>query len=673
MKKSSIKEFHLILFLSLLFISIKSNDYDDLEGYQHYGNPEDNNQLSIVSIIYELSYDEDSLVKVRLKTYYDLPYNINFKAFLKTDDELHEHVLECSNEFIDSIVCFTKRNITLDTSKKYFFYYNKKKSGSDITIDGEDVYEDSNRVSLIFKPELDDNIKLFNDNRKFDVKIGNYMVSGGNLYITKKSKKVLHKNKNGFNKNIELNNFIPHCGLAGYMPQSTMVAYKEAIRRGYKMVDGDILFSKDKIPVICHGTNLEAVSNGKGDLTEKTIDELEKLDFGIKFSEKYAGEKILKFEDLLKLCKDNDIIIDLDLYHMKYEKFFKDTDEYIKIIFSLVEKYDMTNSIFFNDGRKEVIEKFKSVKKDVSFSLMGMNQKSSIEKIKDSYQDSKLLIYNMGGLSSGNTITEDAVKYGLSLNKKIKAAKIDELNFAEKVVSWGVNFICTNKLHPFLIHNDKEEPIIAKCTISDTDDSVSECEIDEYINLIDNEIYSVYYSNNIYNISEDIVDEPIGEFKYIDTNLLDELYYKINHFDFKNGNIRLNISNNLKKNEKVHGVVGPTYDNVADCYLYDFTCHENGKHSVECKIKKDDPEKVSYDGNYKIYCLDGYSLNEEEFDNKLNYQQKVKRTKIVILFIVIILVVIFGIVFVMNLKNSDNYRFLKVRENAYISDNSLFR
>ena len=111
----------------------------------------------------------------------------------------------------------------------------------------------------------------------------------------------------------------------------------------------------------------------------------------------------------------------------------------------------------------------------------------------------------------------------------------------------GVNFICTNKLYPFLIKNEKEEPIIVVFSLSDTDENTSECEIDDEHNLIDNEIYNIYYSKNIYNISEDIVEEPTREFKYLDTYLLDELYYEINSFDFKNGKIKLNTSNIVKK------------------------------------------------------------------------------------------------------------------------------
>ena len=106
----------------------------------------------------------------------------------------------------------------------------------------------------------------------------------------------------------------------------------------------------------------------------------------------------------------------------------------------------MINSIFFNDERKSVIELFQSIRNNISFSINGMNEKKNIESIKDKYNTSKILIYNMGFLSSGRTINEKTVKYGLSLGKKIKAAKIDDIKFAEKVASWGVNFICTNKL-----------------------------------------------------------------------------------------------------------------------------------------------------------------------------------------------------------------------------------
>ena len=251
-----------------------------------------------------------------------------------------------------------------------------------------------------------------------------------------------------------------------------------------------------------------------------------------------------------------------------------------------------------------------------------MNEKENIERIKDKYNSSKILIYNMGFLSCGRTINEKAVKYGLSLGKKIKAAKIDDLKFAEKIASWGVNFICTNQLHPFLIKNYKEEPIVVKCSALESDNEISKCKIDENSKLMDNEIYKIYYTTNIHNISENIIEESIGEIKYIDTNENNKLYYNIENFDFKKGLIQLKTSNIVKKSESIIGEVGPSYDNVAECFIYTFICRGKNSHTLDCVINKNLPGKVEFEGNYSIYRLEGYSLNPKEVYKKINFQRR---------------------------------------------------
>ena len=66
-----------------------------------------------------------------------------------------------------TITCLSSKNIILDTDKKYYFSYNKKNSGNDITFYGEDVFEDKNKVSLIFSPEIPEGQILYKDNRGF--------------------------------------------------------------------------------------------------------------------------------------------------------------------------------------------------------------------------------------------------------------------------------------------------------------------------------------------------------------------------------------------------------------------------------------------------------------------------------------------------------------------------
>ena len=380
----------------------------------------------------------------------------------------------------------------------------------------------------------------------------------------------------------------------------------------------------------------------------------------------------MTFEKLLKLCKENNVIIDLDLAHLEFEKYFLETDEYIKIIFGLIEKYNMSDSIIFNDARMDVIKQMKKIKNDVSFSVSDMNKMENIEKVKDEFKGSKRIIYNMGGLSTGKTINEETVKYVLSLGSKIKAAKVDDLKFGEKIFSWGVNYITTNSLHPFIAKNDKEDPILVRCCSSVDVEFNSECEIDERVKLIDNEIYSIYYSDNIYNISEDINEEPIGEFKYIDTNILKELYYEINDFNYDKGIIKLRMSNKIKRYKTIRGVIGPAYDNVAECYQLNFICRGNGSHNISCKIEKNE-DKIKVNLNYSIYSVEGYSLNPKEVRRKLFFKKKLRQLSVLILIIDFLIIGKIIVDWLFKKRKNEEFKKMKIDKNNYISDIDLFK
>ena len=648
--------------LALCLINTKCNENKiDESGDQKKKKFSLTNSIYVKSISYELSYNEFSIIKVTIKTYNIIDKVINFNAYLKSDSN-NKYILNCQTFLNDNYIieCNSQKNITFNTHNHYSFYYKRNKDDK-YTFNGKNIFEDNKSISLVFKPVVLRDQLIYKDNeRTILVKTHGNMVRGGYLYLTRKQKKVLQKPKDGFNKYIELNNFISHCGLMGYRPQSTYAAFEEGIRRGYHIVDADLLFTKDKIPVICHGKNLKEVSNGIGEIPSKTLEELEKLDFGSIFNKKYKGEKILTFEKLLKLCKENNVIIDLDLFHNQDKSKYFNDNEYIKIIIDLIEKYDMLNSIFFNDRRLDVISKFNEYKKGLSFSINNMNEKKNIEEIKDKFKECKRIIYNMGGLTEGKKISEDVVKYGLSLGKKIKAAKVDNIDFANKIVSYGVNFITTNYLHPFMIKNDKEDPIIIRCLPSDENEDISKCEIKDNIKLKDNQIYNIYYSDNIYNISEDINNIPIGEFKYIDTNKFEKLYYEVIMIDFKKGIIKIKTSNKVIKGKKIMGVIGPSYDNVAECYKYDFTCIGNNSQILECSILKDNDDKVQYDGNYSILSLEGYSLNSNENTTIFLF---------CLIFFAFILVSILIIYYWTNLRNREQFSKMKISENSYIQDN----
>ena len=662
-----------ILISNIIFTNCDDDYYKDYEG-----NP---NNINIESISYELTYSNSSVVKVVIKTYDEITYDICFIAYLKSHVEQKYYILNCSNTFYDSIECLSERNVSFNINDKYSFYYNKTKSK--FTFDENEILEDDKQVSLVFKPDINIDDRLYRDNKKFTVETDGKMVGGGYLYVTRKSKDVLNSPKDGFNKYIELNNIIPKVGFHYDIPLSTLAGYKKAIKRGYHIVDAVLRYTSDKVGVISHEEDLEKISNGKGKISSYTYQELLKLDFGSKVDKEYEGEKILSLQILLQLCKEFNVIIDLDLSQLDNEQYFKNNNNtYTYRLLNIIEKYDMFDSVYFSDGPNcENILKLKEFKKDISVSLSNINNKETYEKIKNQFADSKKIVLSVGENISGNALNEDNIKQLSSLGKKIKVGPVDERQYAAKIESWGVNFITSKSLPSFLIDNDKQDPILVRCV--PVDDEHSECEIEDDSMLKDNEWYNVYYSENIYNLSQDIEINPIGDFEYVDTNILDELYYKVNKFSFNRGIINLNLSKELKKGEEIYGIVGPDYNNVPECYKFNFICEGNNSYTVDCQIKKEEQGKIEYKGiNYIIYSLEDYSLNEFETDERsapeetyVEYITDEKKRPYVFIIVIVIVVLICLVIlyFVKCRKRDEEYGRIRIVDNNYLSDNYLYR
>ena len=658
------KAYLLFLILSLNFLLITSDDdfYMDYEG-----NPDN---INIESISYELTYNNYSVVKVVVKTYDEINDDISFIGYLKSQTGQKEYKLNCTSDFYDTIECYSQPHEKFNLDDKFYFYYNKTKSK--FTFDENDILEDDKQISLVFKPDINIDGNLYKDNRKISADTNGAMVGGGFLYITKKSKDVLNKPKDCFNKYIELNNMIANVGFHYEIPISTLKGYKKAIKRGYHIVKAILRFTSDKVPVISHEEDLEKLTKEKGKISEYKYKELLKFDFGSKIDQKYEGEKLLSLEILLQLCKDLNVIIDLDISELDNEKYFKDS-KYARKLLNLISDYEMFDSVFFSDGPGCAnVLNLKELNKNISV-CVPIEKKESLLKIRKEFSKSRLI------LNIGNAPNHDLVKNISSLGIKMKADNVDDVNNVQKLQELGVNYMTTKSLPPFVIENDKEEPIVVRCVPIDEDHS--ECDIEDDVILRDNEWYNIYYSTNIYKVGEDINQEPIGEFQYIDTNILDELYYKVNSYSFVNGNVNLNLSQILKRGEEINGVIGPEYENVPESYQFNFVCKGKDTYNVECKIDKEEKGKVEYRGKYCIYCLEDYSLNDYETEEadapeETYYEYIVEKKRPHFLIFVVIFVIIICLViayYIKYKKKSEFYNRIRVADNDYLADSDLFK
>lgn len=98
-------------------------------------------------------------------------------------------------------------------------------------------------------------------------------------------------------------NSINHRGYSTIAPENTLAAYRLSAQSGFNMVECDISFTKDGYAVLLHDDTIDRTSNGTGDISSLTLQQVRALDFGSHLSAAFAGEKIPTFDEFLVLCE----------------------------------------------------------------------------------------------------------------------------------------------------------------------------------------------------------------------------------------------------------------------------------------------------------------------------------------------------------------------------------
>ena len=85
---------------------------------------------------------------------------------------------------------------------------------------------------------------------------------------------------------------IAHRGASAYSPENTMAAFRLALLQGADAIELDAKLTKDGVVVVMHDDRLVRTTNAVGRIGDLNLDEVEKIDAGLKFSEEFVGEKI---------------------------------------------------------------------------------------------------------------------------------------------------------------------------------------------------------------------------------------------------------------------------------------------------------------------------------------------------------------------------------------------
>ena len=140
-----------------------------------------------------------------------------------------------------------------------------------------------------------------------------------------------------------------HRGNVDGFPENTMPAFESAYEIGVDMIELDLRMTKDGEIVVIHDATVDRTSDGHGTVSEMTLAELKKLDFGIKKDPKFAGTRIPTFREFLELTKRDKKM----QFNFEFKDYFRDrgedfAKESARKIIALFEEYDLSERLYIN-------------------------------------------------------------------------------------------------------------------------------------------------------------------------------------------------------------------------------------------------------------------------------------------------------------------------------------
>ncbi|MCA1408859.1 glycerophosphodiester phosphodiesterase [Ensifer sp. IC3342] len=106
------------------------------------------------------------------------------------------------------------------------------------------------------------------------------------------------------------------CGHRGYSlhyPENTLPAFEAAKAAGATTVEIDVVLTADGQPIILHDLTVDRTTNGHGFAADLSLEQIRRLDAGIRFHPAFAGTRIPTVAEVLDWAKADDMGIVLEI------------------------------------------------------------------------------------------------------------------------------------------------------------------------------------------------------------------------------------------------------------------------------------------------------------------------------------------------------------------------
>ncbi len=106
---------------------------------------------------------------------------------------------------------------------------------------------------------------------------------------------------------------IGHRGARASAPENTLAGIRQGHREGARWVEFDVKLTQDGEAILMHDDTLDRTTDGAGPVREVRLDEIRRLDAGLRFGPAWRGERVPTLAEALDVLAELDMGFNLEI------------------------------------------------------------------------------------------------------------------------------------------------------------------------------------------------------------------------------------------------------------------------------------------------------------------------------------------------------------------------
>ncbi len=227
-------------------------------------------------------------------------------------------------------------------------------------------------------------------------------------------------------------NLVAHRGFSAVAPENSAEAFKKAGENDFFAAECDIQLTKDGVWIVNHNSDIKKMTNGDGEISQMTYDELMKytVDGGYHVKD-YPNQKLITLEEYLSICDEYNIIPQIEIKS-------GNNTQLDKIITALERYNDMKDTAMIISFDAEILKGIKEI--DDTIELWYLTHEITDDVIAMCAENDYTVAFNCKEYKS------EMVRKAQDNGLKLASWTVDSTKIYEELYALGVRNFTTNRL-----------------------------------------------------------------------------------------------------------------------------------------------------------------------------------------------------------------------------------